>query len=158
MRRLTFNSSQLLSPDNSPLGQTVGFFSVQDEIPAESTILRIRGSLEVDKNSATANEVSTFAFGIGVIERTAAEAGVVPNPASPEGANWDGWMFYRSSQLPTVEAQASIVDVKSMRKLQSGNALIIVAGSHIAEEVSGTATLAPAIDMSFNGRFLLLLP
>lgn len=143
---------------NSPQDQLVGFFSFPDELPEESTILRIRGSLEVVKNATGVGFVDNFAFGIGVMERTAAEQGAVPNPATPQGAAWDGWMFYRSSQLPTVEAQASIVDVKSMRKMQGGNALIIVAGSQRSTESPLASAAAPAIDASFNGRFLILLP
>jgi len=148
-------SGPLLS---SPQEQTVGFFSLVDEFPEESTILRIRGSLELPKNSVAGNECITHAVGIGVMERTAAELGAVPNPASPAGASWDGWMFYRSTMLPPVEAESSLFDVKSMRKVQGGYAVIVVAGSYAATDVIADPVNAPAIDAKLVARALILLP
>jgi len=142
----------------SPGGQTVGFFSISDEIPEESTILRIRGSLELPKNVAGAGS-NVHAVGIGVMERTAAESGVVPNPASPAGAAWDGWMFYRSTMLPPVEAESSLFDVKSMRKVQGGYAVIIVAGTFLSvEPAQSVGQNLAAIDAKMVARALILLP
>jgi len=143
----------------SPIGQAIGFFSDLGEVPEESTILRIRGSLELPKNDVSTAAGEVHAIGIGVMERTAAELGAVPNPASPEGAAWDGWMFYRSTMLPPVEAESSLFDVKSMRKVQGGYAAIVVAGSYATNEVAGgSGTTIPAIDAKLVGRLLILLP
>jgi len=145
----------------SPAGQTVGFLSTVGEFPEESTILRIRGSLVLPKNDVegtTPGSLNVHALGIGVMERTAAEQGAVPNPASPEGAAWDGWMFYRSTMLPPVEAESSIFDVKSMRKVEGGYAVIIVAGTFMAEDVAAALGTVPAVNVFLNARALVLLP
>jgi len=155
---LNFQAAEILSTPSGS-GQTVGFFS-QDDFPEESTILRIRGSLELQKNElpiSSSGRAATFAIGIGVMERTAAELGVVPNPASPDGAAWDGWMFYRSTMLPPVEAESSTFDVKSMRKVQGGYSMIVVAGSFQASPDDGTTDI-PAISASMVARALVLLP
>jgi len=142
----------------SPQGQTVGFFSEIGEFPDEGTLMRIRGSLNLPKNTVGGGSCQNFAFGIGVMERTAAELGAVPNPASPEGAEWDGWMSYRTMNSSVVDAAGSIVDVKSMRKIQSGYALIVVVGSHETTTSVGGAASAPAIEAEFSARGLFLLP
>ncbi len=103
------------------------------DIPPESTLLRIRGTIKLDQNvaedGATANDgIETHAFGIGVLESGAADLGAFPNPASPDGSAWDGWMFYRSLNAPVVDAAGSGMDVKSMRKIQSGYSLVLVYG------------------------------
>jgi len=99
----------------------------------ESTILRIRGSLFLRENKKAAllsNRFSeAFAYGIGVVTQEAAEAGAVPNPASVDGASWDGWMFYRSQMEPNIDAQSTVIDVKAMRKLESGYTLVFVLGA-----------------------------
>jgi len=142
----------------SPQSQTVGFFSDEGEIPEESTILRIRGSLNISKNSYSVGSIDAFAFGIGVLERNAAELGVVPDPSTPKGGAWDGWMFVRSINSSIVDANATIVDVKSMRKLQGGYALILVVGATRSTIPAGDPASAPPIEAEFTGRALILLP
>jgi len=114
-------------PDNHT---TVLFFSTTNNPDiAESTILRIRGFLEVQKTSSLVGGTDAYAFGICVAsEHSAAVVDGVPNPASAEGADWDGWMFLRSSTEVAVDIQGTIVDVKAMRKIKSGDALCLVAG------------------------------
>jgi len=149
-------------PATNPVGASIGFISdpVLDKVPPESTILRLRGSVNLPKNQFTGVEVQTFAIGIGVMESTAAALGAFPNPATPEGGAWDGWMFYRSQQQGALDSNAGIVDVKSMRKVQSGQSIIIVFGEAIA---TTDDTIPPFIGgaqskAEMNLRALILLP
>jgi len=141
-------------------GSSVGLISdpVLDKVPNESTILRLRGSVNLPKNSVGVNLVTNFAIAIGVMEATAAALGAFPNPATPEGGAWDGWMWYRSQQAASLDANASVFDVKSMRKVQSGSAIIIVAG-RFSSSADGTPLGAETADLvQINLRGLILLP
>ncbi len=132
-------------------GQTAG------EIRPESTLIRIRGSLNMVKNAISGVTNTVVAFGIGVMETGAVFAGAFPNPASPAGRDWDGWMFYRSIQTSILDAEASIVDVKSMRIIQSGYSLFFAMGEY--KSTSDDTTLSTAnTSGEFSGRGLFLLP
>jgi len=148
------------APAANPASASVGFFSdpVLDKVPAESTILRIRGSINLPKNTVLTNEYTTLAFGIGVMEATAAALGAFPNPATPDGGAWDGWMFYRSQQASALDANATQFDVKSMRKVQSGQAIIAVFGLFIITD-DGAVPANPGLTQAqVNMRALILLP
>jgi len=134
-----------------PTGKTAGF------IDSESTLLRIRGSLELPKITQVANEYTVVAFGIGVLETGAATKGAAPNPASPTGAGWDGWMFYRSQYQGALDANAGIVDVKAMRKIQSGYSLVFVLGLHVTTD-DGIPPAQSSVGGFFSARGLFLLP
>jgi len=127
-------------------------------IKAESTLLRIRGSLQMLKNTAN-GVLETQAFGIAVVESTnlSGASPKFPNPANPIGAQWDGWMFYRSINSAIVDANATNIDVKSMRKIQSGYSLIFIAGSHVASTDDASVS-APPISTQLIARGLFLLP
>lgn len=143
-----------------PSGKSAG------QIDPESTILRIRGTLELQKNTVdvgstppvAGEENVQFAFGIGVMESSAANLGAFPNPALPSGSDWDGWMFYRSQNQGALDANAGIVDVKAMRKIQSGYTLFFVMGLHAVAYDSTTVTTAVGLAGFFQGRGLCLLP
>ncbi len=136
-----------------------GATEVGDEssvLPDESTILRMRGSLNYPKNSATQGTLpgvpqEQFAFGMGVTDVRSLVNGASPLPITD--ASWDGWMFLRQSSIAPLDSEGTIVDVKSMRKIKSGDAFFVV-GQGVA---GGGGT-------SFNGmwqldlRILLLLP
>jgi len=138
---------------------SAGVFSdpVADKIPAESTILRLRGSVNLPKNSFTVTTVENYAIGIGVMESGAAALGAFPNPATPEGGAWDGWMWFRSQQAGSLDANASVVDVKSMRKIQSGQSMIVVVGEYLTRTDGAVATTL-AFSVQINLRALILLP
>jgi len=111
-------------------------FSAANSILSESTLMRIRGSVSIPKSTpdqAGANFIA--AFGIAMVTDEAATAGAVPNPADVNGASWDGWLFYRSTVLDTVETQAGVFDAKAMRKFNGGMSLVFV---------NGVATDSPA--------------
>ena len=121
---------------------------------AESTILRIRGSIVMPKNEGTGvlGQNSVFAFGIGIISEQAAEViTAIPNPATATGYDWDGWLFLRSSYAAALDSNATIVDVKAMRKWHSGDSIVFVSGvaSDQASEAAGQFL------MNLRGLFLL---
>jgi len=121
----------------------------------ESTLLRIRGSLTVPKSTYSGVGSPTtvcFAFGIGIVSDDAAAALAVPNPATATGYDWDGWLFLRQSNQSTVEAQATIVDVKAMRKWRSGDSIVFVAG--LSTNIPAGTTGA-SFGFSLRGLFLL---
>jgi len=146
-------------PAAAPSASSAGLFSdpTLDKVPEESTILRIRGSVNLPKNTIGTAFVENFAVGIGVMEATAAALGAFPNPASPAGGAWDGWMFYRSIQATALDANATVIDVKAMRKVQSGMAIIIVVGAYVAHTGANTSA-STAFQLQINLRALILLP
>ena len=83
----------------------------------------------------------------------AAAASAVLNPATAAGADWDGWLFYRSNVAGVADANASVMDSKSMRKWQSGMSLVIVGGQAI--DGFSTVSFAQTIEMGVRGLFLL---
>jgi len=147
----------ILSVEESSLAVVYDPETTGAGLQAESTIIRIRGTLELEKNSVVTPSIITRAFGIGVMETQAALVGAFPNPASVLGALWDGWMFYRTIGQGALDANAGIVDVKSMRKLQSGQSLILVMGAQVTT-VDDTLIGAPAISGFCTLRALMMLP
>jgi len=119
----------------------------------ESTLLRIRGVLSVPKSTYapfTGNEI--FAFGIGIVSDSAAEALAVPNPATATGYDWDGWMFLRQNATAAVDPAGEVVDVKAMRKWKSGDSIVLVAGMSTSDLVG---TVGQSFQFSLRGLFLL---
>jgi len=164
--QLSTELTLILNFDATPLtvgavsSAAIGYVFGQDSIDKESTLMRTRGALQMQKNevdNAAGGDQTVFAFGIGVMETGAATLGAFPNPASPAGAVWDGWMFYRSQNQGAVDANAGIVDVKSMRKIQSGYSLIMVMGVHTVSNDGSPPANVP-MDGFFTGRGLFLLP
>jgi len=119
----------------------------------ESTLLRIRGVLSVPKSSYGSSAAGIVAFGIGIVSDKAATAEAVPNPATATGYDWDGWMFLRQNITQVLDPAGEIVDVKSMRKWQSGDSIVFVAGAS-TDAAAGFASQA----VSFSLRGLFLLP
>jgi len=121
----------------------------------ESTLVRIRGWVSVPKSipSGTANTGTVNAFGIGFVSEEAAEGGALPNPATQQGQDWDGWMFLRSSSEVPLDAVGTMMDVKAMRKWQSGNSLVFVFGT-ATDNVAGDASEV----LVYSARGLFLLP
>ncbi len=136
-------------------GDGTGAAPFQSSLPEESTILRVRGSLQFPKTEVTGGG-GTFgianqaAFGFGVAPLTDNFNSSYPGPITD--ADWDGWMFLRQSTLPPVEANSGIVDVKAMRKLRSGDTFFVM-----AEGLQIAATTVP-FEWAFDLRLLILLP
>jgi len=143
----------------APGGSVSAIFFSANAAPAitESTILRIRGYIDVPKSTSSsiqsAASSTAFAFGIGLItDEAALVASAIPNPASITGADWDGWMFLRSSTQIPVDVQGTMLDVRAKRKFQSGMSLVFVAGMETSK-VGGD--VGQAFFGSFRGLFLL---
>jgi len=139
-------------------GNSAACVAVEDEgIPDESTILRIRGSVNLPKNVLTTSGNDYFAIGFGVMESSAAELGAFPNPATPVGGSWDGWMFYRTQQVGAVDTVGTIIDVKSMRKVQSGYSFFAAVG-RFSSWTAGNLPAGSDNQVQLNMRMLVLLP
>ncbi len=122
----------------------------------EITILRARGSLVYPPNSTgqgtlTGTVTDQYAWGFGVTDVRSLVKNVFPGPIID--SDWDGWMFLRQSASAPIDAAGTIVDVKSMRKIESGDALFFA-----AQAVSGDAVVTPGAAFVFDMRFLILLP
>ncbi len=133
-------------------GDNTGGNPLTSTLPEESTILRIRGSLLFPKTTLTGSLVDTeMAFGVGVTGTSSAtSSGSYPAPITD--SDWDGWMFRRQSAVSPVDSIGTVVDIKAMRKIQSGEALFFM-----AEAVDGGST-ADVGTWIFDMRVLLLLP
>jgi len=123
-------------------------------LPEECTILRARGSLLFPANGipSTGGRISEqFVFGFGVTDIRSLVLGVTPGPIID--SDWDGWMFLRQSGSKPVDSQGTLVDVKAMRKIKTGDAFFFA-----AQSVSGDGNATPAGDFIFDLRLLILLP
>ncbi len=127
----------------------------ESTFPEECTILRTRGSLLFPKTTATigsgGSPEAQFALGMGVTDIRSIVNGAFPGPIVD--ADWDGWMFMRQSTVTPVDSIGTVVDIKSMRKIKSGDALFIT-----AQTMSGGGTGATTQQWQFDFRFLVLLP
>ncbi len=133
-----------------------GIQGLGDEVstlPEESTILRIRGSLLMPKNSiGVAQQVAdNYSFGFGVTDIRSIVGGSSPLPISD--VDWDGWMFLRQSASVALDSNATILDVKAMRKIKTGDAFFAT-----AQAVTGDTTATPVGNFLFDLRLLMLLP
>jgi len=121
----------------------------------EGTLMRIRGSVNIPKSQGTVNAATqiSLAFGIGFVTDEAATAGAVPNPATAVGADWDGWLFYRSNTAAPLDANATVMDSKAMRKWDGGQSLALVFG--VSQNTGSTVTGTQSMDIFARGLFLL---
>jgi len=140
------------APDNSESLALIFFPADGTAALSESTLLRIRGTVSIPKSTPASPVNTVVAFGIAMVTNEAAAAGSVPNPATVFGADWDGWLFYRSTVLDTVETQAGIFDAKAMRKFNGGTSLVFVGGA-----ATDTGTGFPGGDILVCARGLFLL-
>jgi len=130
---------------------------VGDEVSSlgeEVTILRSRGSLLFPKNTIDVGQSKMsdiYGFGFGITDVRSLVNGAFPGPLTD--VDWDGWMFLRTSAVPPVDSVGSVVDVKSMRKIESGDALFFS-----VQSMSGDSVITPKGNWAFDMRFLILLP
>jgi len=158
---LNFAATGVLAPasgDSAAVAFVFDAGNAAGNIAPESTLMRIRGSLNIDKNTVTATDLLNVAFGIGVMESGAANQSAFPIPSSAAGSDWDGWMFYRSLNSAVADATGSMVDVKAMRKIQSGYSLFFVVSATIVSFDDGAPAANINFDAQFTGRGLFLLP
>jgi len=149
--------TQLLPPGLIAAGESASIlaFSTADNPSfAESTILRIRGYVDVPKSTTDTGVAfqTAFAFGIGIVTEQAADSVIgIPNPATITGQDWDGWLFLRSSNQIALDITGTMLDVKAMRKWKGGESIVLVAGFAMAK-VAGDTT--QPFSMSMRGLFL----
>jgi len=118
----------------------------------EGTIMRIRGTIDVPKSTVLTTAQSTVvAFGIGFVTDEAGQGLAVPNPATGAGQDWDGWLFYRSNLQGALDANAGIMDSKSMRKWNSGMSLALIAG--VSTDLAAGAS-SQTVSLIVRGLFL----
>ncbi len=163
----SFNLETLAPGAGVGISEKVAFASIADpdvgeggevsSLPEESTILRARGSLVFPKTDITAGlqqgwVSQQFAYGFGVMDVRSLVEGSFPGPIID--ADWDGWMFLRQSGVAPVDSIGTVMDVKAMRKIQSGDAFFMA-----AETVNGEGA-TPGVVGSWNVdlRVLLFLP
>ncbi len=124
-------------------------------LPEESTILRARGSLLFPKNLAQSGNdgavQDNYAFGFGVTDIRSIVNGVAPLPITD--VDWDGWMFLRQSAVTPVDSEGTVVDVKAMRKIKTGDAFFVS-----VQSLNGLTVVTTGQDWTFDLRLLMLLP
>ena len=130
----------------------VSFSAAQTTSLAESTLMRLRGSVLVPKSTPDAlSDQVTIAFGVAMVTDDAAALGAVPNPATILGSDWDGWLFYRANLAAPFDANATVMDAKAMRKFNGGMSLVFVGGQ--ASDAASAESVS--IGVILRGLFLL---
>ncbi len=144
-------ASLILVSDTEP-----GVGEEASTLPEECTILRSRGSLTFPKNniadgSPVGSILEQYVFGFGILDIRSLTQGIFPGPIID--SDWDGWMFLRQSGVAPVDSEGTVVDVKAMRKIKTGDALFFA-----AQHVHGGGTASTAKVFNFDMRLLILLP
>ena len=146
-----------LSPSSLTVATDFFIFTLRPDVE-ESTIIRthLQGTFTPKGLSgSTAAQGFTFAVGMGIVTEEAALGGAVPEAA--DSIAWDGWfvheMFSWNVASGFVENRAMVIDSKAMRKLESGNVVIVS-----LSVAAGSGTVSGDLDYSFGGRQLVLLP
>jgi len=106
-------------------------------INAPFTIIRTRGALGVFSDQTAAAEQQLGAIGITLVSDLARAAGVASLPGPATDSNWEGWFWHQwfVNKLQIADATGFAarggvyfeVDSKAMRKVDSSDALVIVA-------------------------------
>jgi len=124
----------------------------ENQLPAESTVLRVRGQVSIEKSVVGANETQ-IAFGICVLDLPNVPADTDDLPGPMSAPEWDGWMFVRGpSVLSAVTITDSVFDVKAMRKVEGGQRLAFVTEAYTFD---GASVANPVY---YSARILLALP
>ncbi len=136
-------------------GDGTGADPLISTLPDECTILRVRGNMTFPaydlQDPIVAGMASETAFGFGVAALKDLNADSYPGPASE--ASWDGWMFRRAAPVSPVDSIGTVIDVKAMRKVKSGDAFFFM-----MEQVNISTTADTDFDWLLDLRLLLLLP
>jgi len=153
---------QLETVADSTVGRSVrdGFIAMSGDgtaiapftstIPEESTILRVRGSLVFPKYDTSAATGTDHSFGFGVSAISDLNSDSYPGPLSDIDS--DTWMFLRKGAIAPLDAAGTIVDVKAMRKVVSGDAFFVM-----AETTTSSSNPTDGL-WQFDLRLLILLP
>jgi len=145
-------------PAADSFARVVAIFQVGDandnDIPTESTVLRIRGHVEINKSTFSGADIDQeIGFGICVMDLPTVPFFTDDLPGPLSAPEWDGWMFVRGPSLQaSVDIAGTVLDVKAMRKIEGGKRLAIVT------EVYSRLGVQESIPSVFSVRALLALP
>jgi len=109
------------------------------------TIVRTRGS--VAGNTSTNVVMAGYNFGVMIVRDEALTAGIASLPTPLDNFGSDGWFLLESIMIPTEgvgEGQRVLhrmIDVKSMRKVVDGDAIVGVAQSLNANSITHSHSL-----------------
>jgi len=152
--------STLSGGDTDFVGNATSLFP-SSKLGSEQTVLRILGEYIIDPTAApTVNDSCEIAIGIGVVSVDAFTLGAtaMPDPGS-DNYPWLYWashaFFFRSTSLDPSSAAATVrrsFDVKSMRVLPLGTALVAVAQY---ADIAGTPPMTITLT---SWRVLVALP
>ncbi len=123
-------------------------------VPA--TLVRIRGNLVFSSDQAGSDEDQIGSIGVAVIKEPARSAGGAALPDPLQDAAADYWLYWSSLVNRGKRASANAgsdnffldIDGKAMRKVEDGDALVVMVANH-------HATFGMSI--AWNMRFLWLL-
>jgi len=123
-------------------------------IPTESTVLRIRGQVEINKSTVSGADIDQeIGFGIATMDLPTLPFFTDDLPGSLSAPEWDGWMFVRGPSLQaSVDIVGTMFDVKAMRKIEGGKRLVFVT------EVYSRLGVQENTPSTFSARGLLALP
>jgi len=122
-------TSTVLAAATAVLDQSFSQAILSEIVPA--TIVRVRGELWVASDQASASEEPFGALGFAVVQQPANAAGVgsIPTPIAEELD--DVWFVYQAFQTYFATGQGVVwqrysFESKAMRKLEDGDAIVIV--------------------------------
>jgi len=129
---------------------------------SDTTLIRLRGNIEVIQTLGGAGEGFHMGFGVCVVSLDAFDIGITAVPKPLDDMAWDGWLYHRILDIHSISATIGDgvnstalvvreeVDSKAMRKLRDHERLLTVC--QVVEV--GTAS----INVFFDSRALFKLP
>ena len=116
------------------------------------TIVRIRGLWGYASDQISADETQIVSLGIAVVEEPAATIGITAVPVPGADASSEAWMYHswNASNFTFITGVGfdavgrfhnTVIDSKSMRKLQDNQRIVIVAQNQTANGIDIFATI-----------------
>ncbi len=114
------------------------------------TIVRSRGYFGILTDQSAASEDQIGAVGMTLVSNQALTAGAAAIPGPSTDALWDGWFWWQSfaqrmrvaTAVGEFRGQVYQIDSKAMRKLETGQALVLM-----VENASATNAFQISIDI-----------
>ncbi len=115
-----------------------------------ATLCRTRGTFSVASDQQAADEFQVGAIGIAVVSEVARATGITAIPGPQTNSDWEGWLYWHGFSYEMAFGTAVgfhanfaneiIVDCKAMRKVNTDEAVVIVAENNSATHVFRVAT------------------
>ena len=123
-------------------------------VPA--TLVRVRGRLLFVSDQAAAQETQIGSIGIAIIKEPVRAAGGAALPDPFVDAAADFWLYWESLNMFGSQGDPDhggenlnmVIDTKAMRKVEDGDALVVMVANHHA---------TAGFQINWNARFLWLL-